>query len=170
MPVIPNISTLKKLYQERTDPLPEKRAEDWPELAKSWAGRQYEMPNESKGVNNLRPMNMLERMYYGPTVNAATYPGGSIALNRQNIEKNKINMDNLLVHELTHIGQGQRGGIMKSYAEGGSMDMPPYEREAYDAENNRMNNVRTTDIELKPPRMGPPSPIQTVYNPKAIKK
>ena len=152
-------SLIRKIFGG--DALSESNSEQWPQLAASWAGRQHEMPDEVQGVSNLRPMNIFERYFFGPTVNAATYPWGSIALNRENIEKNKVNMDNLLVHELTHVGQGQREGIAKSMITGGSMDMPDYEAEAYDAENNRYKKNRLTDIKL--PNSNPTTPIRNTY-------
>lgn len=133
------------------DPLSQSNADKWPALASSWAGRQTEMPNEAKGVGKLKPMNFIERAIYGPNSQAVTYPWGTIAVNRENVERNKIDLNSLLVHELTHIGQGQKEGIMNMFSRGGSKDMPDYEQEAYDAENNRYKKVRTTNIALPSP-------------------
>lgn len=145
-----SISTPSLSWRQRIfgDPLSTGNAEAWPELAKSWAGRQHEMPNEARGVGKLKPMNWLERKIYGPTVQGITYPWGTIALNRENVEANKVNLDDLLVHEMTHIGQKQKGGILGMFSKGGSMDMPDYEQEAFEAANNRYKKNRLTDIRL----------------------
>lgn len=129
-------------------PLSDSTKKVWPELEKAWAGHEIEMPDEAQQTNRVRPMNFIERSIYGPNVNAATMPWGTIALNRPAIENNKIDIDSLLTHELTHIGQNQKEGIWGAYSKGGSKDMPDYEKEAYDAENNRYKRVRTTDINL----------------------
>lgn len=153
------------------DPLSQKNAEAWPELAKSWAGRQHEMPNESKGVGKLKPMNWLERKIYGPTTQGITYPWGTVAINRENVEANKVNLDDLLVHELTHIGQGQREGMFGMFSKGGSKDMPDYEQEAFDAANTRFKRNRLTDIALPTPTAITPkstTPMLPTANPNSI--
>lgn len=144
----PKLGLLRRIFG---DPISQSTEQEWPELRKSWAGREVEMPDESNATTGVRPMNFLERYYFGPQTQAATYPWGTIALNRENIDKNKVNLDSLLVHELTHIGQGKKEGIWGAYTKGGSKDMPDYEQEAYDAENNRYKKVRTTDINLPTP-------------------
>jgi len=142
---------LRRLFGGST--LSSGNAKNWPELEKAWAGREIEMPSEAVATNKVRPMNFIERSIYGPTVNAATYPWGSIVLNRPAIEKNQVDLPSLLVHELTHIGQGMKEGIWGAYNKGGSKDMPDYEQQAYDAENNRYKRVRTQDIALPTPKI-----------------
>lgn len=112
------------------------------------------MPQEAQATGKIRPFNIIERSLLGNT-QANTYPWGTIILNKEQIEKDKANLDDVLVHELTHIGQNQReggalGSIWNNFRQrNAGYSNKNYEMEAYDAENNRYKKVRTRDIPLK---------------------
>lgn len=130
-----------------------KGVEQWPELGHQWAGREHEMPKETAATNKVRPMNWYEKNFAAPDADAITWPWGTIALNRDVIEKNKSNLGDVLVHELTHVGQNKSG--MLDYLKGlyrsntGSYEADPREQEAFAAEINR--KVRKRDIDLDKP-------------------
>lgn len=128
-------------------------AGDWPELHQSWAGREIEMPKETAATRKVRPMNWYEKYWAAPDADAVTWPYlGTIALNRDLIEKNKQNLGDVLVHELTHVGQNRNTSILdflKRMIPGGSGSYyeDPRETQAFEAERKRP--VRRHDIELK---------------------
>src|SRR5947207_15237053 len=96
-------------YNRKT--LSDTNAKAWPELEQSWHGREIEMPDQTTNTNSVRPMNMFER-FMNPKADAVTYPWNTIALNRPNIEQSKTNLSDVLVHELTHVGQT---GLMRRF-------------------------------------------------------
>ena len=96
----PKPSLIRKL---KGDALSDTSKKNWPQLANAWAAQEIEMPDETQAVGNLRPMNFLEQLL--PDAQGITYPWGTIALNRDNIEKEKADLRSVLRHELTHIGQ-----------------------------------------------------------------
>ena len=82
----------------------EQISQEWPQLAQAWATRSAEMPNETGLAGSVRPMNMYEKFASGGA-HAITWPWGSIALNRDSISQDNVNLPQLLTHELTHVGQ-----------------------------------------------------------------
>ena len=112
---------------------------DWPQLQQSLAGRQIEMPNEAAKLNMISEMGPLSRMRH-PDAYAVTGPFGNIALNRKLIETDKQNLDDVMVHELTHVGQGKKGFLGKF------INPSKIENDAIDREATR--NVRRGDIYL----------------------
>lgn len=128
----------------------DKTAQEWPDLQRSWAGREIEMPNETMATNRVRPSNFIERALM-PNAQAVTYPWGTIALNRKSIEDTQSDLGDVLAHELTHIGQnrksGMLGGIWDNFRQRGSnYGAKDYEQEALEAESQR--KVRRFDIPL----------------------
>lgn len=127
---------------------------NWPQLEQSFAGREIEMPKETEATSSVRPMNWYEKNFAAPDADAITWPWGTIALNKDLIEKNKANLDDVLVHELTHVGQNKKG--MLDYLKGlyrsatSSYEADPREQEAFAAEANR--RVRRGDISLDKPK------------------
>lgn len=127
---------------------------NWPELEQKWAGREIEMPKETADTSSVRPMNWYEKNFAAPDSDAITWPWGTIALNKDVITKNKSDLGDVLVHELTHIGQNKVG--MLDYLKGlyrsntGSYEADPREQEAFAAEANR--RVRRGDISLDKPQ------------------
>lgn len=115
-------------------------ARNWPELEQSLAGRQVEMPNESAKLNLVSEMGPFSRWRY-PDASAVTGPFGNIALNRKLIEKEGQNIDDVLVHELTHVGQGKKGFLRKFF------NPSAVEEEAVNKEGLR--KVRRGDIPLR---------------------
>lgn len=116
--------------------------EGWPELATAWAGREVNMPTEAAGTQRVIEMGPVSRMLF-KNAYGVTGPFNTIALNRQAIEQDKQNLDDILTHELTHVGQGQREGLLKkhlkSIATTASSDYlnRPLEQEAFEAEQSR---------------------------------
>lgn len=118
---------------------------EWPELAESWRRQEIGMPRETTLTNRIRPMNRLEKFLTG-NATALANPWGTIAVNRENVTQDR-NLDDTLVHELTHMGQKSRGliGFLKSKTT--PWEQRPEEIEAMEAERNWVR-PRTTDIEL----------------------
>lgn len=160
-------SLLRRLFG---GPISESTAQQWPELAASWSGREIERPNETAQTNKVRQMNLIERSLLGPDTAGVTWPWGTIALNRGAIEKNNLDLGDTLVHELTHIGQGSGQGILRKLYNAPSDVMKPYheksyEKEAFDNEHNRP--VRHFDINL-PSNKNFVGPINEAYAPKMV--
>ncbi len=133
---------------------PKVSSEGWPELDAAWAGREHELPNETQATNKVRPMNWYEKNFAAPDADAITWPWGTIALNKDVINKNKQDLGTVLAHELTHVGQNQ-GGLLNTLkglyrSSQSSYDADPKEQEAFAYENTRP--VRTRDISLDPPK------------------
>ena len=141
----PSPSLIRRMFG---GPMSESTATKWPELQSEWAGRELEMPAETTLTNRVRPMNWYEKYASGPNADAITWPWGTIALNKDVIEQNKSNLGDVLVHELTHIGQ--KPGILKymrNLLPGGPEYLArPEEQEAFQAEAER--RVRRKDIQL----------------------
>lgn len=131
-------SLLRRLFGE---PLSEKTGEKWPQLAKSWMGRQVERPDLEGAVTSVGKMGMFNKWRY-PDAYAVTNPFGGIQLNRELIEKEKQDVDDILIHEMTHANQGAGGFLRKFYNPSKDED------EAVNAESLR--KVRKTDIPLRP--------------------
>lgn len=85
-------------------PISQDVQQEWPELAKQWASHEMRMPKETTKATKVKPMNWLERMMHGNAY-AITRPWNTIALNRPAIEQDKIDLGDVLTHELTHVGQ-----------------------------------------------------------------
>lgn len=122
------------------DALSNKLGDEWPELQKQWAGRQVEMPKEADQVNKIGKMGIFSK-WRNPDAYAVTGPFGTINLNRDLIEKDKQDLGDVLVHELTHVGQGKQGFLRKIY------NPSAVENEAVNAE--AMRKVRKEDIPLR---------------------
>ena len=113
---------------------------EWPELKSAFAGREIEMPGESEKVNWIKQMGPIMKML-NPDAYAATNPFGVISVNKGLIEKDKQNLDDVLVHELAHIGQGKKGFLRKFF------EPSRVEGEAINREG--MRKVRRGDINLR---------------------
>lgn len=140
----PTLSLLQRVFG---GPMSESTAKEWPALEASMAGRQNEMPVESAKLGRVMPMGFLSKMMY-PDAYAVTGPMGTVAMNRELIEKDKQNIDDVLSHELAHVGQGKMGFLRKFY------EPNKVENEAIDRE--ALRNVRREDIPL--PNNGPVDP------------
>lgn len=121
----------------------DKTAKDWPELENAVAGRQIEMPNESAKVNRIMEMGPIFK-YFHPDAYAVTGPMGTISMNKQLIKNDKQDVNDVLAHELTHVGQGKSGFLRKFY------EPNAVEDEAVNRES--MRNVQKGDIFLHPER------------------
>ncbi len=130
-------SLLRRIFG---DPISEKTTQEWPELAASWAGRQVERPDLEGNVTSIKPMGMWNKWRY-PDAYAVTNPLGGIQLNRELIDKEKSNIGDILVHEMTHANQGAGGFLRKFYNPSKDEDA------AINAESLR--KVRKTDIHLR---------------------
>lgn len=131
--------------------LSKKDAQAWPELEASWAGREIEMPKETSKTGRVRQMNRIEK-FMAPGADAVAWPWGTIALDKDAIEANNSNLDDVLVHELTHVGQSSKRNIlqklMNAYRNRGKYFTHPDEIAAFEAEEKRP--VRRYDIDLTP--------------------
>lgn len=124
-------------------------AQNWPELERAWASRQINMPNETAATSRVTNMGPLFRTM-NPDAYAVTGPMGNIALNRGLIEKDGQNIDDVLTHELTHVGQGKGGFLRQLYGDS------KVETDAIDAE--AMRKTIRNDINL--PTMKPKLPTK----------
>lgn len=141
----PSPGILQKLLTFGRDPLSPQSAQQWPELQKAWSGRQIEMPAQAAKTTNISEMGPLNR-WLRPDAYAATGPLGGIQLNRPLIEKEGQDINAVLAHELTHVGQGPLNWLKGNF--GSQQLADKLETEARDKEATR--KVRTTDIELRP--------------------
>lgn len=152
----PTLSILQRIFG---GPMSESTAKEWPALEASMAGRQNEMPVESAKMGRVMPMGRLSKMMY-PDAYAVTGPMGTIAMNRELIEKDKQNIDDVLTHELAHVGQGKKGFLRKFY-EPNKVEDEAVNREA-------LRNVRREDIRL--PDNGPVDPTIPIRSRIAARK
>ena len=146
--------------------LSEKQSQNWPGLQSEWAKFETsERPESTKKTRKVREMNWLEKKITGPNVNAVTLPWRSILLNRQNIERSGGNLGDTLAHELTHVDQLQKQGLLGTIADSLKQQYGPLlkgqnpntyekylarpkEQEAFESEVNRP--IIRSDIRLKP--------------------
>lgn len=127
-------------------PMSESLQTEWPELAKEWATQEMRMPFETSQTPRVRPMNWFEKFAL-PKAQAVTLPWGTIGLNRDMIEQGSGNLGDILVHELTHVGQPTDLGLEFRRMIGAVpayLDRPE-EKEAWAAEAKR---YRPRDINL----------------------
>ena len=124
------------------DPVSNTTANKWPELATAWRGQQNEFPKDAARVSNIGEMGPLSKMIHGDA-DAITGPFGSIRLNREVMAKNGQDVNDVLAHELTHVGQGPMAFIRKMFGD------PTVEGEAINRE--ALRNKRTTNIDLRAP-------------------
>ena len=134
----PNQSLLRRLFG---DPISTSTDKAWPELRGAFAGRQIERPDLEGNVTSVRPMGMFNKWRY-PDAYAVTNPFGGIQLNKDLIKSEKQDLNDVLIHEMTHAGQGMGGFLRKFY------NPNPDEYAAINAES--MRKVRKGDIELRP--------------------
>ena len=125
------------------DPISESTDKAWPELRQVWSGRQIEKPDLEGNVSSIRPMGIFNKWRY-PDAYAVTSPFGGIQLNKELIDKEKSDVGDILIHEMTHANQGAGGFLRKFY------NPNKDEYEAIDAE--AMRKVRKTDIHLRSPK------------------
>lgn len=133
----PKQSLLRRIFG---DPISASTDKAWPELRGAFAGRQIERPDLEGNVTSVKPMGMFNKWRY-PDAYAVTNPFGGISLNRELIEKDKQDLGDVLIHEMTHANQGAGGFLRKFY------NPSPDEYAAINAEGLR--KVRRGDIPLR---------------------
>ena len=115
------------------------------------ATAQIQMPREAAGAS-VKPMNRLEELLL-PQAAAITWPWGRVAMNQPVIEQAGLDPGDVMTHELTHVGQQQKEGmlrtLLKSLTASPDYLARPYEQEALMAEQIRP--IRRTDIALPDP-------------------
>jgi hypothetical protein len=116
-------------------------SQQWPELQKEFVNREFDMPQEAAKTNRLMQMGPIMRWLH-PDAYAVTGPLGTVALNRNLIEKEGQHLGDVLTHELTHVGQGRRGFLKNFY------NPTEVEREAIDKEAMMKKDRR--DVYLPP--------------------
>lgn len=130
----------------------ESTKQDWPELNTEWASREVDMPNETSATSRVMPMGSLFKKM-NPDAYAVTGPLGTIALNRELIEKDKQNLGDVLTHELTHVKQGKKG-FLRQLSGDSEVESEAINREA-------MRKVNKNDVDLpssNPLIQGPQEP------------
>ena len=139
------INQPKKSFLRRIigDPINESTEREIPGIRAAWSGRQIERPDLEGNVSSIRPMSMLNKLLY-PDAAAKTGIFGGIQLNKELIDKEGHDINDVLIHEMTHANQGFGGFLRKLY------NPSPDEFAATDAE--AMRKVRKTDIELRSPK------------------
>lgn len=125
------------------DPISESTDREWPELRKSFAGREIERPDLANKVTSVKPFGLFD-YWKNPNAYASTSPFGGIRLNRERIETEKQDLNDVLVHEMAHAGQGLKGFLKSIY------NPNKFEDEAINAE--ALRKVRKGDIHLRTPR------------------
>ena len=148
----PSPSLLRRIIGE---PVSNNMRQSWPELERSFAGRELEMPQEASKVSKVINMGPFTR-WRNPDAYAVTGPMGSIALNRELIEKEKQNLDDVLVHELAHVGQGKKGFLRKFF------NPSAVENEAVNRE--ALRKVRREDIRLPSTGLVDPTIAKRIQN------
>jgi len=136
----PKQSLLRRLFG---DPVSDATEQSMPGIRAAWTGRQIERPDLEGSVNSIKPMGIINRWRY-PDAYAVTSPFGGISLNKELIQSEGQDLNDVLIHEMTHANQGGGGFLRKFYNP--SRD----ENEAINAE--AMRKVRKTDIPLRSPR------------------
>lgn len=86
----------------------------WPELEQALADKESVHPDETKGLRKVFQMGPLFKMM-NPDAYAVTGPFGTVAMNRELIEKDKQDVADVLTHELAHVQQGKSGFLRKLY-------------------------------------------------------
>ena len=116
------------------------------------ATAQIQMPRESAGAK-VQPMNAMERFLLPENVAAVTWPWGRIGMHQGRIEGAGLDPGDVMAHELTHIGQQQKEGALRTMLRALTSNQEylarPHEQEALQAEV--MRPVRRTDINLPDP-------------------
>lgn len=144
--------------------LSESSKKKWPDLERSWAAREIDMPRETEDTIHVGEMGPISKILFRNAY-GITGPLGNISLNRGAIERDKQNLDDVLTHELTHVGQGSKAGILGNFKNIMSApkdyNLRPMEKEAFQAEQDR--KVIRNDIELEPMNK-PKKNVMDVYN------
>ena len=125
------------------DPVSDATEQSMPGVRAAWTGRQIERPDLEGSVNSIKPMGIINRWRY-PDAYAVTSPFGGIQLNKALIDKDKQDINDVLIHEMAHAKQGGGGFLRKLY------NPDPVEHEAINAE--ALRKVRKTDIPLRSPK------------------
>lgn len=139
VPTGPTPSLIRRILGSGAD------SQNWPELENEWARMERMYPDQTAKARIL-PMGPLQR-FRSPDAYAATGPLGTIALNRELIEKEKQNLGDVLSHELAHVKHG--GFLRQMY------DLQGIENEAVNQEAMRIM-PKKRNIYLRPE-----SPIST---------
>jgi len=121
------------------NPVSEDLNQKWPELQKQWIGQEMESPEATSRVPKVMEMGPISKFLTGDAY-AATGPFGTIALNREAIEKEKQDLGDVLAHELGHVEQGPSAMIKQFYQD---MERGPMVKEAF-------RPRRKKDIYLRP--------------------
>ena len=121
---------------------------EWPELANAWAGREIELPQEAAATKAVRPMNSFEKFISGDAA-GLTWPWKTIAVNRDVVENEGMDLGDVLAHELIHVGQNSLGGLLRNAYSNVSKKYGNQPREIEAFEYGSSRPVRTKDIHLK---------------------
>lgn len=128
------------------NPVSQSTAQSWPELNTAWQGMKQEYPQDTAQVPRVAEMGMLSKLIHGDA-DAVTGPFGTIHLNREVIKNKGQDINDVLAHELTHVGQGpMRGLIHKMFGN------PEVESQAVNREGMRAKQfvgADTSNIPLK---------------------
>ena len=133
----PKQSLLRRLFG---DPISESTDKAWPELRAAWSGRQIERPDLEGNVTSIRPMPFWNKWRY-PDAYATMDSFGRMQINRELVDKEKQDINDVLIHEMTHANQGMSGFLRRLYNPSAN------ENEAINAE--ALRKVRKTDIPLR---------------------
>ena len=125
------------------DPVSDKSEKEMPGLRAAWSGRQIERPDLEGNVTSIKPMGMFNKWRY-PDAYAVTNPFGGISLNKDLIDKEGSDINDILIHEMTHANQGAGGFLRKFYN--------PSKDEDAAVTAEAMRKVRKGNIELRAPR------------------
>lgn len=125
--------------------LPNSVATGWPELAQSWKTMQGEYPAETAAVPRISTMGPISKMIHG-NADAVTGPFGTIHLNKDVIGRNGQDINDVLAHELTHVGQGPISGLIRKMFGDPTIENQAVNREAM---RSKQQTVDTSNIPLR---------------------
>jgi hypothetical protein len=137
---MPDTSPTPNLIQ-RLFGLVSPQAQQWPQLNQAVANQGSIQPDLMNKVTRIMQMGPLFKMM-NPDAYAVTGPIGTVALNKDLINKDNQNVEDVLAHEMVHVGQGSGGFLRKFY------QPSAVENEAVDKE--AMRKVIRGDINLNP--------------------
>jgi hypothetical protein len=104
---------------------------------------QSQMPEESKGLRSLRLANLNDPYSWSSRM-ADARPGGNVRVDPSWMNKNQSEIDDTLAHELTHVDQFRRSGLLDSLRMMSEQLLPydarPSEKEAFAVTRRRRNN------------------------------
>lgn len=101
---------LRSLYDKfQGGPISQKNKEEWPDLDRAMQRLQAERPDLANKITSISPFSEINKALNPADAEGRTDLFGRVILNRDLIEKNGMDLTNMLAHEGTHAQQGYPG-------------------------------------------------------------